>query len=824
MIKLIGVNKFFNFHKKNQIHVVNNTSLELKENGLVALLGPSGCGKTTLLNTIGGLDKINNGKIYVNNQLISRRNTKKVDQIRTLNIGYIFQDFNLIDDKSVFDNVAIVLKMVGIKDKNVIKERVDYVLETVGIYRYRNRPAGMLSGGERQRVGIARAIVKNPNIILADEPTGNLDSKNTIEIMNIIKSISKNKLVLLVTHEKEIAHFYASHVIEMKDGKIEADYLNDQQEDLDYHMDNKIFLQDLPNIKSAETNNYHINYYGNNAEAINLDVVVINNNIYIKSNTKEKLEVVDGNSNIEFINDNYKKINKSDYEKYQFDLAKLDNTKLKLKYSSIFNLFTLLSGGFKKIFDYSFLKKLLLVGFFLSGMFIFYALSNIYGILDIKDEDFITQNRNNLVVKYPTIDVDNYLKYENIPEIKYILPGGNEIVSFNIKFNKYYQTAYAADAISGSLSSVDTINKSDLIYGNLPTNESEIVIDQMVIDNLFKNYNAQQAGYNDAKEFIGHAVTINNMKDFTIVGISKVSSPNIYTSPNIFINIMANDSDTGNGGGIAYDMKRSSEPGIPDAPSESQYIDYELKKDLITLKRGKYPINDYEVMVNYNDAMMYRLNKTIDQKVNGKKLKVVGYYTTAVSDLNTFLVNNNTIKYNLIKTSQDLIIYPNEKETVISLFQKDSFNIQQSYAKERNDYIESNKEQMTATIVLSSIILGISFIEIFLIIRSSFLSRIKEVGILRAIGIMKRDIYKLFFGEIIAITTLASIPGFIFMIYIVNRLMKIRFFEGNYLINNTTIILGVILIYSFNIIVGLLPVFNTIKRTPAAILSRTDVN
>ena len=187
MIRIEGLNKYYNKGRKNQIHVINDTNIELPDKGLVALLGPSGCGKTTLLNAIGGLDRVNKGNIYINDKRITRRTTSKIDNIRNLNVGYIFQDYKLIDNMTVYENVTMVLKMIGIKDKNEIKKRVDYILERVGIYRYRHRPCSMLSGGERQRVGIARALVKNPDIILADEPTGNLDSKNTIEIMNIIK-------------------------------------------------------------------------------------------------------------------------------------------------------------------------------------------------------------------------------------------------------------------------------------------------------------------------------------------------------------------------------------------------------------------------------------------------------------------------------------------------------------------------------------------------------------------------------------------------------------------------------------------------------------
>jgi len=278
MITLQNVNKYFNKNKKNEIHVIDNTSLKLDDTGLVALIGTSGSGKTTLLNVIGGLDYANKGKVFINDTLANSRLSSKVDKIRNLNIGYIFQDYKLIENLSVYENVSIVLKMIGIKDKEEIKKRVEFVLDKVGILRYKRRPVSTLSGGERQRVGIARAIVKDPDIILADEPTGNLDSKNSLEIMKIIKSISKNKLVILVTHEKSLASFYASRIIEIKDGKIVSDYLNNHNDTLDYEIDNDIYLKDFDNINKINNEN-KINIYKNDNQEINLDIVIKNGNI-----------------------------------------------------------------------------------------------------------------------------------------------------------------------------------------------------------------------------------------------------------------------------------------------------------------------------------------------------------------------------------------------------------------------------------------------------------------------------------------------------------------------------------------------------------------
>ena len=331
MIKLEKVNKYYNKGKKNQIHVIDNVSLSLENTGLVALLGPSGCGKTTLLNVIGGLDKIKKGKIYINNERISKKRANKVDKIRNLKIGYIFQDYKLIDNLTVFENVAIVLKMIGIKDKKEIKKRVDYVLETLNIYRYRHRLASMLSGGERQRVAIARAIVKDPEIILADEPTGNLDSKNTIEIMNIIKSISKNRLVILVTHEVNLAKFYSDRIIEIEDGKIIKDYKNENKDNLDYRIENNIYLKDL---KYHEKLN-EIDLYKKDKKKLDLTLAVVDGSIYIENKGNYKIDVVDNSSNIKLINDHYKEIDRNEIDKYEFNSNNIINnnfTRINLRY------------------------------------------------------------------------------------------------------------------------------------------------------------------------------------------------------------------------------------------------------------------------------------------------------------------------------------------------------------------------------------------------------------------------------------------------------------------------------------------------------------
>jgi len=810
MIKLEGVNKYFNRHKKNEIHVINNTTLDLGDKGLVTLLGPSGCGKTTLLNTIGGLDKISKGSIYVDGEKITKKTTHQIDKIRSLKIGYIFQDYNLIDNLSVFDNVALVLKMNGLKDKKEIKKRVEYVLDKVGMSRYKNRYANMLSGGERQRVGIARAIVKNPKIIIADEPTGNLDSKNTIEVMNIIKAISKDRLVILVTHEKELAEFYSSRIIEISDGSVVKDKEVNHNDDLDYRMDSKIYLKDIKNKEEFKNKKTKINFYHDEDEKLELNIVIKNGNIYIESKTNEKIEVIDDASALELVDDHYKKISKKDYEEYSFDFESIIENKKEPKYSSIYNIFTLLKTGFKRVFSYGIIKKLLLLGFMASSMFIVFSVSTILAAINIKKEDYISYNENYLIINKKNMSVDEYNKLASFEKTDYILPG-DSMVSLNIPIDDYYQSKDSRGTITGSLSTIDMITEKDLISGRMPENSNEIVVDKMSLQNSINKTNSFKfVGITSFTELVDRKVIIGdyneNLKEYKIVGVTDLSSPSIYAYPSEFLTLISNSSN-----GNDYDYN-----------GPIDIMDYNLYKDKIYISKGYAPTNDYEVVVNESYDGMYEIGKTINKKVNGVNLKVVGYYHSATY-LEKYLVTENTIKINQITKSEKFAVYSKEKEETLNYYKEEGQNITDSFMQAKEDYIESVKPSIISKLVFSGIILVISIIEIFLIIRSSFLSRVKEVGILRAIGLKKLDIYKMFSGEILAITIVASTPGLLLMTYILKELSGVSMLSRTIVMNGYTFIISAILIVGFNLLFGLIPVYRTIRKTPARILSRTDL-
>lgn len=449
-------------------------------------------------------------------------------------------------------------------------------------------------------------------------------------------------------------------------------------------------------------------------------------------------------------------------------------------------------------------------------MFVLYAISNIAGTLNIKDEDFISRNKNYLEVKLPQIDVEQFLQYEQEEDINYILPGNSEI-SFAVKFDEYYQTSNLDGELKGSLSTINMLNESDIIEGRFPQNDYEIVIDTMSVSKMLNsNSGISHAGIKSASQLLEKEVAIPNMKNFKIVGIVDLKSPSIYTKESVFNNILCNAKKSTNMVGIVIDTSEEDK-------TQENIVNYELKLDTITLKKGRLPENDYEVIVNVSNQNSMKLNRKIKTTINGTELIVVGYYDSETND-NSYLVNENTAKYKLISESQNLVIYPKDEEKVIKEFdEKYNLFVENIYQNDKNTYLKEKSSSIKSAIIFAGIILVISLVEIYLMMRSSFLSRIKEIGILRAIGVKKSDIYKMFMGETIAITTSVSILGIIIMSYILNCLTQVRQLSKMYVLNFKVISLTILIIYVFNIIVGLLPLFRVLRKTPAQILSRHDV-
>lgn len=225
IIKLANIAKAYKIGTEI-IHALRSVSLEIFKNEYVALMGPSGSGKSTLMNVLGCLDTPSGGEYILNGVSVAKMLDNELAEVRNKEIGFVFQSFNLLPRSTALENVMLPLVYAGYSKSDRLK-RAKEVLEQVGLGERMMHKPNELSGGQRQRVAIARALVNHPAIILADEPTGNLDSKTSIEIMGLLQEIHKNgNTIILVTHEEDIAQ-HAHRIVRLKDGLVERDYKNE---------------------------------------------------------------------------------------------------------------------------------------------------------------------------------------------------------------------------------------------------------------------------------------------------------------------------------------------------------------------------------------------------------------------------------------------------------------------------------------------------------------------------------------------------------------------------------------------------------------------
>ncbi len=220
MIEVKNLTKIYNLQKSTEVIALNDISLNFNTTGLVFIVGKSGSGKSTLLNILGGLDSYTSGEIFVNGKSTKEFTQSNFDDYRNTYVGFVFQEYNLLEDLTVEKNISIALELQGI---NKDSREIESILKEVDLEGYGERKPHELSTGQKQRVAIARALIKSPDIILADEPTGALDSENGKQLLELLKKLSKNKLIIVVTHDRDFAETYGDRIIEISDGNIISD-------------------------------------------------------------------------------------------------------------------------------------------------------------------------------------------------------------------------------------------------------------------------------------------------------------------------------------------------------------------------------------------------------------------------------------------------------------------------------------------------------------------------------------------------------------------------------------------------------------------------
>lgn len=533
MIKVSGLNKYYNKGKSNELHVINNTTIELPDTGLICILGESGSGKTTLMNTISGLDDFADGMIDVDGVEIKKYGDANQERVRNEKFGYIFQNYYLLQDRTVEYNLMLALGLYDISEEEK-QDRIDYVLKAVDMWRYKKRLVSQLSGGQQQRIAIARALAKSPKVIFADEPTGNLDEANTMRTMGVLKKISKNCLVVVVTHEKSIADFFADRILWISDGKIMDDRVKTSQTAYRMIEDTNLYLGEYDKRELKDTNvNVEVYDSGEKPE-IGIKLICDNGKIYISIGDAKNVEILTAESEKKVLEGTRPVIELTDVDDLEYSLGELEYAKKpKLGFKEIKDiaLSNIKAMGKRQVF--------LVVSLLAMSIMMVLAVQDIMTIISVNKEEVVTTDSHYLEM---TIEKGSLVTSKEFEAAKTDLLEAiqkNENLYSKIVLNPNAALSYTYKGFS-QLENVktniseftyvplDKLSEEDLYEGEMPKADNEIVVDRWVLEQYVINSNEISNVINNIKHFIGKTVEAANGMELKIVGIAETEEMSIY--------------------------------------------------------------------------------------------------------------------------------------------------------------------------------------------------------------------------------------------------------------------------------------------------------
>ena len=808
MIELKNVSKTYKSKKGVTTRALSKINLKFGNNGLVFIVGKSGSGKSTLLNLIGGLDSCDEGKIIVNNKEISSLKEKELDLYRNSYVGFIFQEFNLLEEFNVKENIEISLKLQNITDD----KSIDNILDNVDLKKLGSRNINELSGGQKQRVSIARALIKKPKLILADEPTGNLDRKSSDQIFEILKNISKDELVIVVSHDIESANIYADRIIRIEDGKIIDDNLKNEIKENEknsefiksklpfsymlkmaysYIMSKpfRLVLTILITMITLSFMCFAINVYLFDGTSLHLNVLNKNNNYVLNiynaevtiedESTRQEKRLKINDDNVNYLENYTKSIVNKEYNLYENG--------------------TSLEFGFGPITD-DFIEN-----------DAFDSISTNLKFVELKDKKIIPNiignypnNDNEIVVhKYFADYIINFgIKDEN--DILYFPKDYNEIVSSN----KLIKLSSHLVKITGIVDDKNDLFKRAMRSGSFWSEDLKRF--------YMENYSSKAS-----------VIYVNN---------SFINSINLKNELNL-----RNITLRYNGFSNEDEIKQLNENNYYiDLNGEYKKID-KLNKDEVIISLDFFRIaysnynNDLEKYLNDNKELSYTeiikrytsrfiLNNNISDRIilvdnsqNNEKRNE--YKLVGIS-----IDNNNFIsdKYESVDENQKVIssvyVYCNNNKILKNIFNEFTYLYDKSYFLPGQKYFVSYDNSMrVSTIIyvysrikryllsLSLVFICFTLLIILNFISNSITNYKKEIGILRSIGATNRDIIKIFGCETMIIALISWLFGIIIWLiecyYLNNSMFGDLYFKINGILINPIV---PIIILLFNIITSMM--------------------
>lgn len=844
MIKVEKLDKYFYKGKSNENHVLKEVTLEMDRKGLVCILGESGSGKTTLLNAIGGLDTFQSGTITIEDTVLKKYETQKIERLRNQKFGYIFQNYYLLEDYTVAYNIKLALNVFDLTEEEK-DARVDYVLEALDMKKYKKKRVSQLSGGQQQRVSIARALVKSPEIILADEPTGNLDEENTLKIMSILKSISKECLVIVVSHEKNIAHFFADRIIEIQDGQIQKDYVNDASESYQKMDDANIYLKDM-GVRKMEMEGMEVAVYqdkedvGKEAiqtetdsvapragvpesaqnEKIRLNLAWRDGKLYIQSPDDVTLVLAGEETGCMMLDASRPKLEQSQTDEISYDLPQVKAKKnATLPVREIWKLA-------RENIQMMGKKRKFMIGILLAtSVMLVLALADYMMQRSVDKQAVVTEDSHYVTVSLElsqsadesTVSrkakeyIDKYVKNGNYKDA-YIMASG----TLSLVYDGFAQIREANARIKEySVVSQRYLKQEDLVCGRMPENRREIVIDRWLVDRFRSSGEVLGEIYGNENILLSlEAKTMISNLRLKIVGISDTNEPSVYVNDNVALSMNYSDYYV-----MSDEDLKELYPG--------KYDDLELADDEILVTEPVYEA--YEYQKEWYDGYESATDEA-ESTLDMKKCKIKGAFPVEAGASYVISQENcDRLRYRYMKETRKFKVYTDDVEGTITYFKStgedytDIFtvNAESVYQEQLDEYQEEQKVNISAGYLVTLAVSILSLIIIYFTIKSNAMARSEELTVYRLIGISPGSIMKAYILEMILVTACTCIPAILVTSGIIKLIVSIPSLEIYLLFPWWLALALAVSLFVVNSIISILPVQGILRKPPAQLAAKS---
>ncbi len=865
MLELKNITKNY-LSGENEVKALKGISIEFRKSEFVSILGHSGCGKTTLLNIIGGLDRYTSGDLIINGKSTKDFKDKDWDSYRNYSVGFVFQNYNLITHQTVLSNVELALTLDGVSKKER-KARAIKALEDVGLKDQIHKKPNQLSGGQMQRVAIARALVNDPDIILADEPTGALDTDTSKQVMELLKKISKNKLIIMVTHNKELAEKYSTRIVKILDGVITDDSAPFTEEDRkkEKKKESKLgktamsfftaFSLSLNNLMTKKGRTFLTAFAGS------IGIIGIALILSLSSGVQNYINKVEEDTLSSY---------PITIESESIDMATLMEAFMGEQES------TVEEPADNTIYSVNIMTDII------SAVSQDAKSNNLEAFKEYLDNEDTVINENSNAVQYSYGVTLNLFKEEGALQVN-----PTEVLN-SIGVGDMFESSSEVMSMLGSTSTTNTNvwselldnpellqTQYDVISGKFPENYNEVVL---IVDekNQISDYTLYTLGIKDQSEIQGMVYDITSEE-----GVEK-SDTETYTYDDFV--------------GLKYKLLLSTdfyskENGVwVDKSSDTSYIQSKLAEaeeiTVVGIIRPKEESNitttTYGEIGYLHDLTEYVINKTNDSEIAKEQLEnptinvftgtefsteasnnefsidsltdeqklalsqmseeeQLQYMSTYSSNINATYENNlRTLGIVDLDNPSTINIYPKDFESkdLIKTAIEDYNNKQTDEGKEENvieysDFVGTLMNSVTRIVDIISYVL-IAFVAISLVVSSimigiityiSVLERTKEIGILRAIGASKKDISRVFNAETFIIGLTAGILGIVITIILnipINAVIKaVTGVSGISALPIAGAIILILISMILTIIAGLIPAKIAAKKDPVEAL-RTE--